>query len=124
MTAKAEHVPQERGFDMVAALFGAPASEGKLADAALAPLMHGIMLDCIARRMPGPGRDVLAQEARFVPPPAPADKIVVAGSLAFDNAISHAAAEIRKIVTPVAGADRAGIVPGARLPLAAKGKAA
>ena len=83
MSATTEHVLQERGFDLVAALFGTPDAErGKLPDAALALLMHGIILDFVARRMPGPGSEVLAQDIRFVMDPAVGDTVVVSGTLA------------------------------------------
>ncbi|MCZ8148072.1 MAG: bifunctional enoyl-CoA hydratase/phosphate acetyltransferase [Roseomonas sp.] len=83
LTATSEHMLQERGFDLVAALFGTPDAEpGKLPDAALALLMHGIILDFIARRMPGPGSEVLSQEVRFVMDPAVGDKVVISGTLA------------------------------------------
>ncbi len=83
MSATSEHVLQERGFDLVAALFGTPdAQPGELPDAALALLMHGIILDFVARRLPGPGSDVLSQEIRFILDPAVGDKVVVSGTLA------------------------------------------
>jgi phosphate acetyltransferase len=83
MSASSEHVLQERGFDVVAALFGTPdAAPGKLPDAALALLMHGMILDFVARRLPGPGSEVLAQEIRFAMDPAVGDNVVIAGSIA------------------------------------------
>jgi phosphotransacetylase len=83
MSASSEHVLQERGFDVVGALFGTPDAEaGKLPDAALALLVNGIVLDFVARRLPGPGSEVLAQEIRFAMDPAVGDKVVVAGTLA------------------------------------------
>jgi phosphotransacetylase len=83
MSARSEQVLQERGFDVVAALFGTPdAAPGKLPDAALALLMHGIVLDFVARRLPGPGSEMLAQEMRFVMDPVVGDKIAVAGTIA------------------------------------------
>ena len=82
MSATSEHVLEERGFDLVAALFGGPDSHGaKLPDAALALLVHGIVLDFVARHLPGPGSDVLAQEIRFTMDPAVGDKVVVSGTL-------------------------------------------
>ena len=82
MSATSEHVLEERGFDLVAALFGGPGSHGaKLPDAALALLVHGIVLDFVARHLPGPGSDVLTQEIRFTMDPAVGDKVVVSGTL-------------------------------------------
>ena len=81
MSATSEHVLEERGFDLVAALFGGPDSHGaKLPDAALALLVHGIVLDFVARHLPGPGSDVLAQEIHFAMDPAVGDKVVVSGT--------------------------------------------
>ena len=82
MSATSEHVLEERGFDLVAALFGGPDSHGaKLPDAALALLVHGIVLDFVGRHLPGPGSDVLAQEIHFAMDPAVGDKVVVSGTL-------------------------------------------
>jgi len=81
MTARAEHVLQGRGFDMVAAFFGAPDQNGKLCDAALTLLLHGIILDFVERRLPGPGSDVLSQDIRFGLDPVPGDTVVVSGTI-------------------------------------------
>ena len=83
LTATSEHDLPERGFDIVAALFGAAdAAPGKLPDAALALLVHGIILDFIACRLPGPGCDVLEERIRFVADPAVGDRVVVSGRIA------------------------------------------
>ena len=83
LAATSEHELQERGFDVVAALFGTPdAGPGKLPDAALALLMHGMILDFIARRLPGPGCDVLEERIRFVADPAVGDRVVITGKIA------------------------------------------
>jgi phosphate acetyltransferase len=83
LTATSEHDLPERGFDIVAALFGAPdAAPGKLPDAALALLVHGMILDFIACRLPGPGCDVLEERIRFVADPAVGDRVVVNGRIA------------------------------------------
>jgi phosphotransacetylase len=83
LAATSEHELQERGFDVVAALFGTPdAAPGKLPDAALALLMHGMILDFVARRLPGPGCDVLVERIRFVADPAVGDRVVIAGKIA------------------------------------------
>lgn len=82
LVATAEHVLQERGFDVVAALFGTPdAPPGQLPDAALALLMHGMILDFLARRLPGPGCDVLEERVRFVADPAVGDRVVIGGKI-------------------------------------------
>ena len=66
LTATTEHVLQERSFDLVAALFGTPGSgRDRLPDAANAMLVQGIVLDFTARRLPGPGCEILSQELRF-----------------------------------------------------------
>jgi phosphotransacetylase len=83
LSATSEHVLQARGFDVVAALFGVPdAAPGKLPDAALAMLIHGIVLDFVAHRLPGPGSEILAQDIRFGLDPAAGDRVVVSGSIA------------------------------------------
>ena len=83
LTVTAEHALQERAFDVVAALFGAPDGDrGRLPDAALALLVHGIILDFIATRLPGPGAEVLSEDVRFAMDPAVGDQVVVSGTLA------------------------------------------
>lgn len=83
LAATSEHELQERGFDVVAALFGTPdAPPGKLPDAALALLMHGMILDFIARRLPGPGCDVLEERIRFLADPEVGDRVVINGKIA------------------------------------------
>ena len=83
LAATSEHDLQERGFDVVAALFGTPdAAPGRLPDAALALLMHGMILDFVARRLPGPGCDVLEERIRFVADPAVGDRVVITGKIA------------------------------------------
>jgi phosphate acetyltransferase len=82
MTVTAEHVLQERGFDLVAALFGAPGqARDKMSDAANAMLTQGIVLDFTARRLPGPGCEILSQELRFTIDPLPGDRIAVQGTV-------------------------------------------
>src|SRR3954470_432587 len=82
MTVTAEHVLQERGFDLVAALFGAPGqARDKMPDAANAMLTQGIVLDFTARRLPGPGCEILSQDLRFTIDPLPGDRIAVQGTV-------------------------------------------
>jgi phosphate acetyltransferase len=82
MTVAAEHVLQERSFDLVAALFGAPGqARDKMPDAANAMLTQGIVLDFTARRLPGPGCEILSQELRFTIDPLPGDRIAVQGTV-------------------------------------------
>ena len=96
VSARSEHVLQQRGFDVVAALFGAPgAAPDRMPDAALAMLMHGIVLDFVARHLPGPGSEVLAQEMRFAMDPAVGDKVVVTGTLAARPSEDTARIELR-----------------------------
>ncbi|WP_270933592.1 hypothetical protein [Falsiroseomonas oryzae] len=53
LPATREHVLQERGCEVVAALFGTPDAEPeKRPDAALALLMDSIILDFVARNPP------------------------------------------------------------------------
>jgi len=83
LSASAEHLLQERGFDVVAALFGASGRDpGRIPDASLALLLHAVILDFIANRLPGPGAEVLSEEVRFAMDPVIGDRVVVAGTLA------------------------------------------
>jgi phosphate acetyltransferase len=82
LTASIDHVPQDRSFDLVAAFFGTAASgRDHLPDAAYILLVQGIVLDFSARRLPGPGCEILAQELRFVSDPIPGDRIIVNGAM-------------------------------------------
>src|SRR3954453_11082203 len=82
LSASAEHVLQERSFDLVAALFGTPGPDrDRMPDAANAMLVQGIVLDFTARRLPGPGCEILAQDLRFALDPLPGDRIVVHGTV-------------------------------------------
>jgi hypothetical protein len=66
MTVTAGHMLQERSFDLVAALFGAPdQTSGEIPDAANAMLTQGVVLDFNAHRLPGSGSEVLSQELHF-----------------------------------------------------------
>jgi phosphotransacetylase len=81
LTASAEHVLQERGFDLAAALFGAPdADKARLPDAAYALIVQGLVLDFAARRLPGPGAEVLAVALRFLADPAVGDRVTATGT--------------------------------------------
>jgi phosphate acetyltransferase len=82
LTASAEHALQERGFDLAAALFGAPdADKARLPDAAYALILQSLVLDFTARRLPGPGAEVLAAELRFLADPAVGDQATVTGTV-------------------------------------------
>jgi phosphate acetyltransferase len=81
-TATAEHLLQEQGFDLAAGLFGAPeASKAHLPDAAYALVVESLILDFAARRLPGPGAEMLAQELRFLDDPAIGDNITISGTV-------------------------------------------
>jgi phosphate acetyltransferase len=110
MSASIEHVLRERGFDVVAALFGVPdAGAGKPPGAALTLLVQGIILDFVARGLPGPGCEVLAQEVRYVMDPAVGDRVVVSGTLA-----SRSGEDLANIVLTV-DCDRGKLAEGSLL---------
>jgi phosphate acetyltransferase len=82
LTVSAEHALQERSFDLVGAMFGTQGlGRDRLPDAAYALLVQGIVLDFTARRLPGPGCEVLSEELRFIAAPAPGDHIAVQGTV-------------------------------------------
>jgi phosphate acetyltransferase len=125
LSATTEHVLQERSFDLVAALFGAPGSDrDRMPDAANAMLVQGIVLDFTARRLPGPGCEVLAQELRFALDPVPGDRITVQGTVmarpAEDSAVIALLLECQRgriaegSVTVRLAAERVVLEPGAR----------
>ena len=82
LSARAEHVLEERGFDLVAALFGAPdAGKARLPDAAYALLIQRAVLDFVACHLPGPGSDILAEELSFLDDPVIGDRVAVTGTV-------------------------------------------
>src|SRR5215212_5735509 len=82
LTATVEHALPDRAFDLAAALFGSSTAGGaRLPDAAYALLVQGIVLDFTARRLPGPGCEVLSEEVRFVADPMPGDRVTVSGTV-------------------------------------------
>ena len=123
LSATAEHVLQERSFDLVAALFGAPGTD-RMPDAANAMLVQGIVLDFTARRLPGPGCEILSQELRFALDPVPGDRIAVQGTVtarpAEDSAVIALLLECQRgriaegSVTVRLPAERVVLEPGAR----------
>ena len=73
---------EQRAFDLVAALFGAPEQPAdRLPDAAYALIVQSLILDFTARRLPGPGAEVLAQDLRFTLDPAPGDRVTISGTV-------------------------------------------
>ena len=81
--ARTEHVLQQRAFDLVAALLGAPIqAQGALPDAAHVWIVQGMVLDFLALHLPGPGAEVLSQELHFSDDPAVGDRIVIEGRIA------------------------------------------
>jgi phosphotransacetylase len=82
LTASAGHLLEERGFDLAAALFGAPeADKSRLPDAAYALILQRLVLDFVANELPGPGSELLSQELRFLGDPAVGDSVTVSGTI-------------------------------------------
>ncbi|HWL83207.1 MAG TPA: bifunctional enoyl-CoA hydratase/phosphate acetyltransferase [Roseomonas sp.] len=82
LNARMDHALEERGFELVAALFGTPEGDkAHLPDAGYALIIHRLILDFIARRLPGPGCDILAEEFRFLDDPAVGDAVTVSGTV-------------------------------------------
>lgn len=80
LTATSEQMLQERAFAVAAAMFGAPeADRAKLPDAAYALIVQSLILDLVARHLPGPGAEILAEELRFLDDPAIGDKVAITG---------------------------------------------
>ena len=83
LSARTEHMLQQRAFDLVAALLGAPIQpQGALPDAAHVWIVQGMVLDFLALHLPGPGAQILSQELRFSDDPAVGDRIVIEGRIA------------------------------------------
>jgi phosphotransacetylase len=82
LTDAVEQQLRERAFDVAAAIFGVPeADRSRLPDAAYALLIHGVVLDFAARRLPGPGSEILNEELRFLADPAIGDNVKVVGTV-------------------------------------------
>jgi len=83
VSARAEYTLQQRAFDLVAALLGAPVQgQGALPDAAHVWIVQGMVLDFLALHLPGPGAEVLSEDLRFSEDPAVGDRIVIEGRVA------------------------------------------
>ncbi|HET9019651.1 MAG TPA: bifunctional enoyl-CoA hydratase/phosphate acetyltransferase [Acetobacteraceae bacterium] len=81
-SASARHVLQDRAFDLVAALIGTRWTEDRrMPDAGNVLMVQGIALDFLARRLPGPGADILSQEFRFLDDPAVGDDVAIEGRI-------------------------------------------
>lgn len=80
LTVTAEQALQNRGFELVAALLGSTVPGG-VHDPARALLVQAVVLDFLARRLPGPGCEVLAQQVRFALDPSPGDRLAVTGTV-------------------------------------------
>lgn len=81
LTASAEQALQDRGFELAAALMGGGAGPGGIPDPANALLVQAVLLDFVARRLPGPGCEVLAEEVRHAADPLPGDRLSVTGTV-------------------------------------------
>jgi phosphate acetyltransferase len=125
LTASAEHLLEERGFELAGALFGAPeADAARLPDAAYALIVQRLVLDFTARRLPGPGSDVLLENLGFLGNPAVGDRVTVTGTVTAqpteDTATLGIDVECQRgrlaegTVTLRLPADRVALTPGAR----------
>jgi phosphotransacetylase len=82
LTAKTEQMLQERAFNVAAAMFGTPeADRAQLPDAAYALIVHSLILDLLARHLPGPGAEILSEELRFLDDPAVGDVVAITGTV-------------------------------------------
>ncbi len=82
LTRKMTHAVRAQGFDLAAALFGAPdASFDQLPSQARALLLQGLILDFTARALPGPGGELLSMELRPGLPPMPEEALEVTGTI-------------------------------------------
>ncbi|HYZ61279.1 MAG TPA: bifunctional enoyl-CoA hydratase/phosphate acetyltransferase, partial [Acetobacteraceae bacterium] len=81
LTATDEQLLGERGFELATALFGASEDGHRQTDAAHALIVQSLVLRLAARRLPGPGCDILEQELAFVDDPAIGDRVEVTGTV-------------------------------------------
>lgn len=80
LTATTEQVLEERAFGIAAAMFGTPeADKAKLPDAAYALIVQSLILDLLARQLPGPGAEILSEELRFLDDPSVGDTVTITG---------------------------------------------
>lgn len=80
LTATTEQMLQERAFGVAAAMFGAPeADRAQLPDAAYALIVQSLVLDLLARHLPGPGAEILSEELHFLDDPAVGDTVAITG---------------------------------------------
>ena len=82
LTASTEEVLLQRSFDLAFALLStAEADSDHIPDAAYTLLLHRLILDFVARRMPGPGSDIMAEEIRFLADPAVGETVTITGTI-------------------------------------------
>ncbi|PWS36075.1 enoyl-CoA hydratase [Falsiroseomonas bella] len=83
LTRSMTHVLRVQGFDLAAALFGAPdAAFDRLPSQAQALLLQGLILDFTARALPGPGAELRALEMRPGLSPIPDEAVEITGTIA------------------------------------------
>jgi phosphotransacetylase len=80
LSATTEQMLQERGFELAGALFGATGGP-RLPDAAYTLILQSLVLDFAARRLPGPGADILSEQLRFAADPAIGDTVTITGTV-------------------------------------------
>ena len=81
LTATEEQLLGERGFNFAAALFGTKEEGGGRPDAANALIVQSLVLRLAARRLPGPGCEILDEELKFLDDPAIGDRVEVTGTV-------------------------------------------
>lgn len=80
LTATTEQLLQERAFGVAASMFGAPeADRAQLPDAAYALIVQSLILDLLARHLPGPGAEILSEELHFLADPSVGDTVAITG---------------------------------------------
>ncbi len=81
-SVRLERELRPQGFDLAAAMFGAP-DEGfdRLPSQAHALLLESLILDFTVRGLPGPGAEILVQEIRLHGPPSPGERLTISGAV-------------------------------------------
>lgn len=82
LTRRMAHAVRAQGFDLAAALFGAPdAAFDRLPSQAQALLLNGLVLDFTARALPGPGATLRRLDLTPGLPPVPQEEVEITGTI-------------------------------------------
>ncbi|MEO3475832.1 bifunctional enoyl-CoA hydratase/phosphate acetyltransferase [Roseomonas sp. CAU 1739] len=82
LTGTLRHTIKPQGFDLAAALFGAPDEAfDQMPTQAHTLVLQGLVLEFTARCLPGPGSVIIAQDLRVLGQPVPGEELEIVGTV-------------------------------------------